>query len=100
MCFSGQINNATPHTNYSIKIAACTGGGCTESTDGVVVFTNQEGNCWNLWLTLFYLYNGYRNVEIESDDCDFDKSEIFKANPFLADLAGSVMWGIDITQHL
>lgn len=43
-CFSGQINNATPHTNYSIKIAACTGGGCTESTDGVVVFTNQEGN--------------------------------------------------------
>lgn len=44
MYISGQIRNAIPNTNYSVKIMACTGGGCTESTDGVIVFTNQEGN--------------------------------------------------------
>lgn len=44
MYISGQISNAIPNTNYSVKIMACTGGGCTESTDGVIVFTNQEGD--------------------------------------------------------
>ncbi|KAK3093068.1 hypothetical protein FSP39_010666 [Pinctada imbricata] len=39
--FQGKITTAIPYTNYSVRIAICTGGGCSEST-GVHVITLEE----------------------------------------------------------
>ncbi len=51
-CISGQISNTIPFTNYSVVAAACTGGGCTESAQGVVVVTfeerESESNCYSI----------------------------------------------------
>ncbi|XP_062584554.1 usherin-like isoform X1 [Saccostrea cucullata] len=40
--YSGKITTAIPYTNYTVKIAICTGGGCTESSEGVKVTTSEE----------------------------------------------------------
>ncbi|XP_060070524.1 usherin-like [Ylistrum balloti] len=38
----GEITTAIPSTNYSVRVAACTGGGCSESATGVNVTTKEE----------------------------------------------------------
>ncbi|XP_021347323.1 usherin-like [Mizuhopecten yessoensis] len=38
----GEITTAIPSTNYSVRVVACTGGGCSESSTGVNVTTKEE----------------------------------------------------------
>lgn len=37
------IANATPFTNYTVRLVACTDGGCTESLDGANIQTLEDG---------------------------------------------------------
>ncbi|XP_064622303.1 usherin-like [Lineus longissimus] len=40
--YEGNITTAVPYTNYTVKLEACTSGGCTESKDGIIVITKEE----------------------------------------------------------
>lgn len=66
------IANATPFTNYTVRLVACTDGGCTESLDGANIQTLEDGLyfsneiecdwwcillvCWQVhWLCLYFV---------------------------------------------
>jgi hypothetical protein len=62
---TGNITTAVPYTKYTVKLEACTSGGCTESKDGVNVFTKEEGeeSCLGNLKGFFKFYIFYFGVE-------------------------------------
>lgn len=53
------MNDTVPYTNYSVKLVACTKGGCTESEDDVQITTFEEGKSHHKLLS-------YLSVEVLS----------------------------------
>jgi hypothetical protein len=41
--FAGNMTGTIPFTSYSVKMVACTSGGCSVSPDGLPITTNEEG---------------------------------------------------------